>query len=405
MAAADPSLPLSDAHPQAHQLDAALASFLDLLLLLDSPAFALGPPELRASLQLASTLEQLVATPAGAAAVQRRLQAVLTQLPLGLRHAVSAPPPLHPLRLALERLLRRPGADERWLEAVLAAYVTVAVLPAAPAAAAAAEQHLLAALGGLQAAAAAQELLQQAAQHAAAAAAAQLAAGGGSSSAVGCLPDDRRRLCAEALRHLTSPACLEAAAAAQLLLQYAQPGEQQQDQQQPSQRLATLLHSPPTALELELLCLAALLPGWEATLRRLAGLLDEPASRAGGSSSGDAAADAAACQAVTLLCDACASQPEAVLGQHPALLAEVCRQSFRFTCAFAPLLVAHLRTAASGTRPTAEAARWRAEHAAKHADHVTDYLLAKGCSPAGVEAMAAAAGGDAAGGGSAVGTL
>lgn len=321
------------------------------------------------------------------------LQAVRTQLPLGLRHALGVPPPLHPLRLALERLLRRPAADERWLEAVLAAYVSVAVLPAPPQAAAAAEQHLLAALAELQAATAAQELLQQAAQHAASAAASQLAVGGGTAA---CLPSHRRRLCGEALQHLTSPACLEAAAAAHLLLKCAQPGRQQEQGPEQAVQLAALLHSPRTALEIELLCLAALLPGWEAALRRLAGLRDEPPplARAGGSSGGgDAAAEAAACQAATLLCDACASQPEAVLEQHPALLAEVCRQSFRFTCAFAPLLGDHLRAAAGGTRPAAEAARWRAEHATKHADHVTDYLLAKGCSPAAAEAAAVAVGG------------
>lgn len=292
---------------------------------------------------------------------------------------------------------------DRWLEAVLAAYMAAVVLPAPPNQQLAAEQQLLAALAGLQAAAAAQGLLHSAAQKAVGAAAAQVLYTSSSSSCCAVaggdslvpLSAERPILLAEALEHLTSPACLEVAAAAQLLLQHAgrltaQPQQdeathQQQDQQPP---LGRLLHSPPSRLEVQMLCLAALLPAWEATLRRLAGLDDVCRHGAGSngssnssSTSSTSSAAATAHQAVHLLCSACASQPEALLAQHPALVAEVCRQSFRFTACFAPLLAGHVAEAADLTRAAAEAARWRAAHMTKHADHVTDYFLLK-CSGA-----------------------
>lgn len=295
-----------------------------------------------------------------------------------------------PLRLLLERLLRRAVAataerSERWMEAVLAAFAAAVILPAPPAQQAAAEQQLLAALAGLQGAAAAHNLLATAAQQAAGAATAQLRYRGsgsssqtGSSGSSGLTPSPAERPCllAEALEHLTSPACLEATAAAQLLMQTA---EQQQRQQQADEQpppLARLLHSPPTALEVELLCLAALLPSWETTLQRLAGLAADQ-QEAGSSDTFSCQPSPAVQQAMKLLCTACASQPATVLSQHPALLAEVCRRSFRFTAGLAPLLARQLAEAAGDTPAVLQAARWRAAHLLKHADHASDYLLAK----------------------------
>ena len=317
------------------------------------------------------------------------------QLPASLQAGLDAVA-THPLRTLLERLLRRRPArqePERWLEAVLAAYMAAVVLPgqASPTAAAAAEQHLLAALGALQLAAAAQGLLQAAAQQAAAAAAAQLRWSGRSSS--DAHEAQRRALLAEALQHLTSPACLGAAAAAQLLAQRAQQlaaPQPQADQPQerahaaPAAALACLLHSPPTQLEVELLCYVALLRSWEAMLVRLAGI-DAPCSLRLAGSSASGSSDAAQ-QAQQLLCSACSTQPQAVLAQHPALLAEVCRASFRFAAAYAPLLAGQLVAAADDTRSAAEAAQWRAAHATKHADHVSDFLRAKLCAAAGAAA-------------------
>jgi ribosomal protein S14 len=133
----------------------------------------------------------------------------------------------------------------------------------------------------------------------------------------------------------------------------------------------------------------ALLPFWEGTLQRLAEphtpAAQRPSSPGDGSRQRDAPAGAAqqAAAAVQLLCAACGSQPQAVLRQHPALLAEVCRQSFRFTCAYAPLLAAQQRAAADDTRTAAEAARRQLAHATKYRDHVADYLLAKCSCPSG----------------------
>lgn len=274
---------------------------------------------------------------------------------------------------------------------MLAAYSAAVILPAPPTQQAAAERQLLAALAGLQGAAAAHSLLASAVQQAAGAAAAQLRYGGGRSissaesggSRLPPSPAERPSLLAEALEHLTSPARLEAAAAAQLLLQQAERLTQQQQQWPDEQAppLARLLHSPPTALESELLCLAVLLPAWEATLRRLAGLdADQHAvssTDADQRGSGCPTSPAAVQQAVQLLCAACASQPESVLAQHPALLAEVCRHSFRFTACVAPLLARQLSEAAGDTPAVSEMARWRAAHLLKHADHASDYLLVK----------------------------
>ena len=312
------------------------------------------------------------------------VQALLPQMPHSLRQALPAVA-RQPLRLALERLLRRP-ATEAWLEAVLAAYTAAVMLPSPPVQQVAAEKALLDALAGLQHAAAAHGVLHAAAQQAVHHAAARLrlyAGGGGCDDsredgrAARLGAAERQQLLAEALQHLTSPASLEVAAAAQLAAQQHPPAGRDAEEQRGSP-LASLLHSPPTRLEVQLLCLVVLLPGWEVTLRRLAGL--EP----GGESlscGGECGSARAAQQAVQLLCGACASQPDAVLAQHPALLAEVCRESFRFTACFAPLLGEDLRAAAADTETAAEAARWRAAHATKHVDHVTDYLLAKGCSP------------------------
>ncbi len=269
----------------------------------------------------------------------------------------------------------------RWLEAVLAAYVCTVVLPsqASPVAAAAAEQHLLAALGTLQQAAATQQLMHAAAQQAAAAAAGHLRLSSYSNAAAA----ERCTLRAEALHHLTSPASLEAAAAAQLLVQRARqlaapppPADPQQGQEQRPQptELGGLLRTLPSQLGLELLCYVALLPSWEAMLARLAGLAAPTAQQRPGSSSGSSSA---ALQAVQLLCAACKERPDAVLALHPALPAEVCRISFRFAAAYAPLLASHIAAALDNTRSAAAAARWRVAHATKHADHTSDYLQAK----------------------------
>lgn len=333
-------------------------------------------------------------------------QALRPQLPIGLAAAMPAVAS-QPLALTLERLLLRSPAGpnepaERWLEAVLAAYTAVAVLPAPPGEQAAAEQQLLSTLGGLQQAAALQSIAHSAAQQAVAAATAQLRQGYSRSMR---FTAEQQQLREEALQQLTSSTCLQAAASAHLLAQRAQQeaesaalaaaaaaaaaGQQAEaPQQAAAQALSGLLHSPHTPLEVELLCLMALLPCWEGTLQRLAELhtaaAQQPRSTGDGSSCqqdapAGAAQQAAAAAAVQLLCAACASQPQAVLRQHPALLAEVCRQSFRFTYAYAPLLAAQQRAAADDTRTAAEAARRQLAHATKHRDHVADYLLAK-CS-------------------------
>lgn len=265
---------------------------------------------------------------------------------------------------------------------MLAAYIHVVVLPnqATPAVAAAAERHLLAALGALQQAVAAQGLLRAAAQQAAAAAAGQLHLGSSFRGAA----QERHALLAESLQHLTSPAALEAAAAAQLLVRRmhqlgavtpADGQKQVQEHDPQAAALAGLLHSPPSQLELELLCYMALLPSWEAMLARLAGLAappDQQCSRGG--------SHGAAKHAVEQLCGACREQPDAVLALHPALPAEVCRVSLRFAAAYAPLLEAHLAAAMDDTRSAAAAARLRAAHATKHADPASDYLQAKLCA-------------------------
>ena len=335
------------------------------------------------------------------------LQALRPQLPIGLA-AVLPAVASQPLALTLERLLLRRPAElneppERWLEAVLAAYTAVAVLAAAPEQQAEAEHQLLATLGDLQQAAALRSISHSAARQAVASATAQLGCGEGTSS-LQPAPEQQKKLRKEGLQHLTSPACLEAAAVGQLLANrlhqqmalvaaaaLPSAGAQQQPeaqhppeaQQTAAQALSSLLHSPLTQLELELLCLVALLPCWEGMLQRLAGL-DTTAERPSSSTHQRetptrTAGQQAAGAAVQLLCAACSSQPQHVMRQHPALLAEVCRQSFRFTCAYARLLASQQRAAAEDTLAAAQAARWRLAHATKHRDHVSDYLLAK-CS-------------------------
>lgn len=260
----------------------------------------------------------------------------------------------------------------------------------------AAERHLTGALADLQQAAAVHILLQAEAQAAAAAAAHELR-WQGSNGSVGLPAAELQELLEEALRQLTCTEGLELAAAAQLLTHQAEeqamqqverqvgaaaaaePGSDASARAQPEAAdLASLLHSPPTAVELELLCLVALLPCWEAVLQRLT--RSQGPCKAAGGMGHVFSRNAAAAQAVQLLCSACTEQPDDVLAQHPALLAEVCRCSFRFTCAYAALLARHQRTACEGTRAAAEAARRRVAHAAKHPDHVSSYLLAKGCT-------------------------
>lgn len=348
---------------------------------------------------------------------------LLAQLPAGLQ--ASLPAAAHrPLQLMMERFLERLAAapytaapeptatatstseatndsHSCWLGAVVGAYVTAVVLRKPPGPEmAAAERHLTSALAGLQQAAAVLGLLQEELHAAAAAAACNLRCLGstGSAGQAPCLAaTERRQLLEEALQHLTCSEGLELAAAAQLLAQRADEKAMQQAQQhtalegtteqgsdaalcaQPAgPALAVLVHSPPTALELELLCLVALLPCWEAVLQQLT--RPDGHGEARSSWGHDAAGSAAAAQAVQLLCSACGEQPEGVLAQHPALMAEVCRRSFRLTCAYATLLVQHQRAAAEGTRAAAAAARWRVAHAVKHPDHVSSYLLAKGCT-------------------------
>ena len=298
------------------------------------------------------------------------------------------------MQLVLERLLRRqPSGDapERWLEAVLAAYMAVVVLPSPAERQATAEQQLVATLSRLQQAAAVHSIMHGAAQQAAAAAATSLCTAGGLCQAG---VRHRRQLQHEALQQLTSPACLEAAAVAQLLAQRAQHHLGSGDQPRGTgwgQAVGALLHNPPTQLELEVLCLLVLLPCWEAVLARLADA-DAPTNRHSCSPGGSASAivqatvDAATCntdgikaaaqEALQLLCTACGAQPDAILRLHPALLAEVCRQSFRFTCCYAALLAQQQEEAVQGTATEADAARWRLAHATKYSDHVTDYVLA-----------------------------
>jgi hypothetical protein len=55
-------------------IDSTLASFLDLLALLDEPTFRWGPAELRAAFQWGSTLQQLLGDANAAAIVRLRLQ-------------------------------------------------------------------------------------------------------------------------------------------------------------------------------------------------------------------------------------------------------------------------------------------------------------------------------------------
>ena len=353
------------------------------------------------------------------------MQALSPQLPPGLRAeliAIAAAP----LRVLLQRLLSRlpappaasPGVTSEGaassaqpsllLADVLAAYMAAVVLPLPPGPRqAGAEGHLLASLSGRLQATAVQAALTAAAQQAAGAAATALQRSAGDVHGTGLAAEERRQLLQEALQELTSSAGLEAAAAAQLLAQRAEQQVEAQQQQEQQQRgsadaanvatqqdgqpeeaadnvLAALLHSPPTQVEIELLCLVALLPDWEGTMRRLADLQDDtlqPASSGGSSSTACiTAGGAAAQQAVQLLCDAAAGQLDALVAVHPALPAEVCRRSFRFTCAWGALLARQQRAAADGTRPAAEVARWRVAHAAKHADHVSDYLRSLGCT-------------------------
>ena len=363
-------------------ITAALQAFLDLLLCADEPGFHWGPPELRAAFQWADTLQQLVDDAGAVAAVQAQLQVrwlvppamaggqppppeaccsllvncstvsvgtPLTaflqelgpQLPAGLTLALPALRQ-HPLQLLLEALLRRcpPPAGTggtatpsgEWMEAVLAAYMAAVVLPSPDERRAAAERRLLAALAGLQQAAAVQSLMAGAAMQAAAARAAQLRH---HSSGNGGSERDRLRLMVEALQHLTSQACVEAAAAAQLAADrvhhYGVPLDSLLLLQQPQSSLAaaeevTAAAATAIELEVEVLCFVALLPSWEAMLRRLARPDD-----AGPCRGPPAASDVAARQALQLLCAACGSEPTAVLAQHPALLAEACRPSFPLT--------------------------------------------------------------------------
>ncbi|KAL4856900.1 hypothetical protein ACK3TF_002942 [Chlorella vulgaris] len=386
-------------------IDSTLASFLDLLALLDEPTFRWGPAELRAAFQWGSTLQQLLGDANAAAIVRLRLQDVKHQLPAGLQ-ALLPVIGRQPLQLTLERLLLRNLSTTTtqpvaWLEAVLAAYIAAVVLPSAPEQQKDAERQLIDTLSRLQQQAAVQGILQQAAQQAAAAAAAQLGSrrgcgnegdNPGDASLRGQEAQQQQQLKEEALRYLTSPACLELAAVAQLLTQRAQHAEARQPvaelAEQHQDSLAALLHSPATELELELLCWVALLPGWEAALHRLAGF--GKGALAGRRSSSDSAlgeskssrlhTHAAQQQAMQLLCGACACQPQALLRRcRPELLAEVCRQSFRFTCGYAALLQQQQRAAAEGTEREAAAAKRHLAHATKHCDHVSQYLRAKCC--------------------------
>lgn len=339
------------------------------------------------------------------------------RLPAGLQAALPAAAQ-RPLQLLLERFLAQPAAaadpfsgasgtsarfttipESCWLGAVVGAFVVAVVLrrPAGPEQAAA-ERHLTAALACLQRAAAVHGLLLAEAQRAAASAALDLR--GWRSNGMGhgqALPAcEQHQLLEEALRYLTCSQGLQLAAAAQLLTRQAEERGVQEAEQQAGPAaamaagvdvpqlaelhgtdLASLLHKPPTALELDLLCLVALLPCWEAVMQRLANL--GAPGKAAGSRSHDAATSAAAAHAVQLLCSACTERPDDVLAQHPALLAEVCRGSFHLTCAYAAVLVRHQQAAAEGTRAAAQAARWRVAHAVKHPDHVSSYMLAKGC--------------------------
>ena len=326
------------------------------------------------------------------------LQALQPQMPAGLQQLLPAIAQ-QPLQVMLELLLRRQpplaayACSAPWLEAVLGAYLAAVVLPSPPHQQAAAEQRLTATLARLQQAAAVHDILHDAAQQAAATARSRMQFGG--KSGIGPLgaeeeeqQQQRRQLREEALCYLTSPACLEAAAAAQLLARRAQHNLERQPGLG-AQALGGMLHSPATQLELELLCLLLLLPGWDAMLRRLAGLDEQTLGRSssrcsgdGGSGSGGGgggSSGALARHAAQLLCAACSSQAQAVLQQPPELLAEVCRQSFRFTCSYATLLVEQRRQAAEDTQAAADAARHRLAHATKHRDHVSNYLQAKCC--------------------------
>lgn len=259
------------------------------------------------------------------------MQAARSRLPTWL--AAQAPKVLQqPRALLLSVLLQRVAPDPAWLQTVVAGYIAACVLPAQePADRAAAEAELTQAL----VAAGQQRVLSLAT----AAVMAESAAAATSTAAVACLAASgtgatqqaAHAVRVAALQYFTSDGTLAAAAAAQLLLQRL---EQEQDSQ--AALLDSLLGPRPTLMELEVVCLALLLPGWEAVLQRLqTGIYDtrdevhemQPAVRNA---------------LVHYLCSQCKAAPSHILQLPPPLVAEACHKSFALLCSFTTLLREHV---------------------------------------------------------------
>jgi hypothetical protein len=234
-----------------------------------------------------------------------------------------------PRVVLLAALLQRNPADPDWFQLVVAGYVGTCILPLLQAERAAAEADLvevLAHLGQQQVLGLAVGALLEEARATAVALAA-------SAPATEELRPDlnltkRASLRQAALRYFTSGPTLAAAAAAQLLLQGLGAG---------SVTPHGFLGTPPLLLEVEVLCLAILVPTWEQVLHRLQQGSRPPNSTIALDGQGQLAARQ---WLVQLLCQLCNSHCQLLLQLPPALLAEVCRESFHFTCRFTSQLVA-----------------------------------------------------------------
>lgn len=204
-------------------------------------------------------------------------------------------------------------------------------------------------------------------------------------------------LAAEALVYFTSESTLRAAAAGQLLLQVLEGG---------GSALSSVLTPMATGTtELEVACLALLMPGWESLIARLStcccgGQLSSSAGMAAEQYSATAlwgAAEPSSCPAwhpattmpqgtasptlhselVTMLCTVWTDHPGALLALPPPLLAEACRFSFRFAAAYVSVLAAQGVSCCTGGDGWSGPLAAHAAHATLHADHISDYVWAK----------------------------
>eukprot|EP00887_Chlorella_sp_A99_P003110 scaffold9.g3110.t1 len=316
---------------------------------------------------------------------------VEAQLPLWLRDVAARPDAellACPDALLLRALLRkaaRPssassgqsctchGDDTSQLQAVLAAYTAVCILEPQQRSASAhhpgdAERQLLGVLAELGQARSMHATLGAAVDEAAAAArwrARLLVA----AKPAGCNSTGVREA---ALEYFTAEATLQRAAAGQLL-----------SQSLGSRALSLAAGFSPAAassLELEVMCLALLLPVWESVLQRVAGSGGSLHAQHAAYAAKDAASSDCHSQLSSFLCTVCAEHPGSILVLPPPLLAEVCRQSFRFACSYAEVLRRQRelwRASGGAGGGVDDPLSCHAEHVALHGDHISSYFTAK----------------------------